>query len=49
MACCSQRVTNAGETSARDFFGECERGQTMQMGDILTGLMEFVLQILLGD
>jgi len=47
MTCCPQGLTDAGETGARDIFGE--RGQTMRMGCILTGLMEFALQILLGD
>jgi hypothetical protein len=49
MACGLECLTDTGETSAGDFFGECERGQTMRMGCILTGLLEFALQILLGD
>ena len=49
MTCCSQRLTNAGETGARRIFGECQRGQTMRMSGILASLMKFALQILLGD
>ena len=49
MTCCLQCLTNAGEASARHVFGECERRHTMRMGCILTGLMEFALQILLRD
>jgi len=44
-----QCLADAGETSARHVFGECEHGQTMQMSDILTSLVEFALQILLRD
>jgi hypothetical protein len=29
--------------------GEGERGQTMRMGGILAGLVEFALQVLLSD
>ena len=38
-----------GETGAWHVFGECERGQTMRMSCILTGLVEFALQVLLSD
>lgn len=49
MTYCSQRLTNAGETIAGDFFdGEYGRGQTMRMSDILPGLIEFALHILLS-
>src|SRR5260370_30835993 len=44
-----QSLTDAGESSARRIFGEWECGQTMQMSKILTGLMEFALQVLLRD
>ena len=47
--CCLQCLTDAGETSAEDFLREWGRGQAMRMGGILTGLMEFALQILQGD
>src|SRR5256885_10623051 len=49
MTCCPERLTDTGETSARNFFGDCQGGQTMRMSRILTGLVEFALQILLGD
>jgi len=49
MACRRQRLTDAGEIGAGDVFGERERGQTMRMGRILVGLVEFALQILLRD
>ena len=44
-----QCLTDAREASSGDVFGERERGHTMEMGCVLTGLMEFALQILLGD
>ena len=49
MTGCLQRLTDAGEIGARDIFGECKRRQTMRMGCILTGPMEFALQVLLGN
>ena len=45
MTGCLQRLADAGETGARRIFGECERGQTTQMSDLLTGLMELALQV----
>jgi len=49
MTCGLQCLTDAGETGAWHVFGECERGQTMRMSCILTGLVEFALQVLLSD
>ena len=51
MTCGLDCLTDVGEAGARDFLRECgcERGQTMWMGGVLTGLMEFALQILLGN
>ena len=44
-----QCLTDAGEASNGDVFGKRERGHTMELGCILTCLMEFALQILLSD
>jgi len=44
-----QCMTDAREASSGDVLGERERGHTMEMGCVLAGLMEFALQILLGD
>src|SRR6516162_2920633 len=51
MPCALDCLTDVGEAGARDFLRECgcERGQTMWMGGVLTGLMEFALQVLLGN
>jgi hypothetical protein len=46
---CLQHLRDAMEDSARGFFGESKRGQTMGIGCIPTGLVEFALQILLSD
>ena len=42
MTCCLECLTDAGEASARKFFGDSEGGQTMRMGCILSGVQEFV-------
>ena len=47
MACHRQRLTDAGNVSVLDTFGQGERGQLMGMNGILSGLVEFTLQILL--
>ena len=39
----------AGRPALGMSLGSSKRGQTMRMGDILAGLMEFALQILLSD
>ena len=49
VARCLQCLTDAGETSCGDVFRERERGHTMEMDCILTDLMEFALQVLLGN
>jgi hypothetical protein len=41
MTCGLQCLTDAREASSGDVFGERERGHTMEMGRIVTGLMEF--------
>src|SRR5580692_8389963 len=49
MACRVQCLTDSGEIDAGDVWRERKCGQTMRMGGILAGLMEFALQILLSD
>ena len=49
MTRCRQRLTDAGKAGRVNVLGEWQRGQTMRMGSILAGLVEFALQVLLGD
>lgn len=49
MTGCLQCLADAGEASTGDVFGECECGHPMEIGCMPTGLMEFALQVLLGD